>query len=595
MKCSNCNHTWNLFDTDEENFDFCPQCEKKFIAKYQNFDSVSEGLAYCLRVGGKEMLRNKAKMNSYISDLMGNSFPDRNLIKNAVDSGIGSVLLDADNKSQQEKQAAAAQAAGQLVREFSTAQKKAEEVVFYFTEALQWENVLTPAGNPVSENSQNADVENSCGNVSIANDNKSDAQNMNAAIQQDLQGTGNASLQGDYPAVNAELADDNQTGTEVVQGNAAVVKKKSPVKWIILLIILLLLAIGILVLMYMNKQEETPVLVAEVSDTETEAELLTEAPTESETEAETETETEPATAVPTEPETEPETSAAEVNELTVTNLCTIADYDDFKHSYLCYDPVNQRIYFHDGRNKISYYDMQNQTTNVALDTTEQNILLHDFAVNPYNGKLYVMLEDGIYDAEADKLIYDNISYGYEYGFTFLSENELVYGSVKISLDTGEKLVSGKYPLYDNRDMNYYVPFKHDGEYYYFVYSYSFDSYVFKVPDILTSDGSYSDGFKFEDNDNKIKTFCTDLNELYYMTQDNSIYQYDFNKSTEDSGFLNKNDSDILIIDGNEIQNAKSGYVSTEIVDLIKVDDSFVLFDEHDKSIKMISNFSAPQE
>ncbi|MCI7803707.1 MAG: hypothetical protein MR503_01335, partial [Oscillospiraceae bacterium] len=174
-------------------------------------------------------------------------------------------------------------------------------------------------------------------------------------------------------------------------------------------------------------------------------------------------------------------------------------------------------------------------------------------------------------------------------------NELVYGSVKISLDTGEKLVSGKYPLYDNRDMNYYVPFKHDGEYYYFVYSYSFDSYVFKVPDILTSDGSYSDGFKFEDNDNKIKTFCTDLNELYYMTQDNSIYQYDFNKSTEDSGFLNKNNSDILIIDGNEIQNAKSGYVSTEIVDLIKVDDSFVLFDEHDKSIKMISNFSAPQE
>ncbi len=82
MKCSKCNKTWSLFDEKLSDKQHCPHCkEKKFISKFQYFDSVSEGIAYCLEMGGKEILKNKSKMNAYINDLMGNDFPDHNLVK----------------------------------------------------------------------------------------------------------------------------------------------------------------------------------------------------------------------------------------------------------------------------------------------------------------------------------------------------------------------------------------------------------------------------------------------------------------------------------------------------------------------------------
>ena len=138
MKCSKCNKTWSLFDEKLSDKQHCPHCKEKFISKFQYFDSVSEGIAYCLEMGGKEILKNKSKMNAYINDLMGNDFPDHNLVKNAIDSDIGSILIDADEKDEKAKQAAVQQAIGRLIREFSTEKKKAEEVVTYFTDALQW-------------------------------------------------------------------------------------------------------------------------------------------------------------------------------------------------------------------------------------------------------------------------------------------------------------------------------------------------------------------------------------------------------------------------------------------------------------------------
>ena len=80
-----------------------PIAKKKFISKFQYFDSVSEGIAYCLEMGGKEILKNKSKMNAYINDLMGNDFPDHNLVKNAIDSDIGSILIDADEKGRKKQ------------------------------------------------------------------------------------------------------------------------------------------------------------------------------------------------------------------------------------------------------------------------------------------------------------------------------------------------------------------------------------------------------------------------------------------------------------------------------------------------------------
>ena len=163
MKCSKCNKTWSLFDEKLSDKQHCPHCKEKFISKFQYFDSVSEGIAYCLEMGGKEILKNKSKMNAYINDLMGNDFPDHNLVKNAIDSDIGSILIDADEKDEKAKQAAVQQAIGRLIREFSTEKKKAEEVVTYFTNALQWKlpaataektGAVNAAANPAARRSE---------------------------------------------------------------------------------------------------------------------------------------------------------------------------------------------------------------------------------------------------------------------------------------------------------------------------------------------------------------------------------------------------------------------------------------------------------
>lgn len=600
MKCSNCNFSWSLFDAENQNFDNCPKCQKKFIAKFQNYDSISEGIGYCLKIGSKDMLKYKAKMNSYISDLMGNSFPDRNLIKNAVESGIGSILLDADTKSQQEKQAAISQAVGQMVREFSTDQRKAEEVVSYFTEALGWKNVKTTTGNSALKFEQNINVRNRSKNASFVHTGSNDIRNANAVLQQYSQASGNFSPQGNPTVFHASFTDDAQTKTAVILENAIVVKKKTPLKWMIPLILFFLLAISVIMFLLLYKPEETPV-IAEVLGTVTETVTETELTTEIQTDPTTESETEVGTLAKTDASTTTATttfttviSTEEIEEdtLTIKNLCSVLGYKEDAKPEICYDPFNQRLYFKDGNYKISYYSLENETTGDIIDTANAEIYLCDFSVNPYNGKLYVMLYDGLYDVESDRIVTERVDYNSNSHFTFISENELVYGDKKISLDTGEIVISGIRPLSGNRDIKYNAPFMDNGECYYFLYGYPFTSYIVKSPQILTPDGSYSNKIEFED---EYKAFFVDSNALYYMTQDNSIYRFNPDNAGNSAGYLNKNNPDILIFDGNEMQSVKSGYISNGVIDFVKVNDTcFIFFDAFDKTAKMVSYSSATQ-
>lgn len=658
MKCSKCNKTWSLFDEKLSDKQHCPHCKEKFISKFQYFDSASEGIAYCLEMGGKEILKNKSKMNAYINDLMGNDFPDHNLVKNAIDSDIGSILIDADEKDEKAKQAAAQQAIGRLIREFSTEKKKAEEVVTYFTDALQWKlpaaaaektgavnaaaipaapKPAAKAAAPPTQKQQPAVSNASQTSPNPAGQNATfspaatpgTAMPPNAAIagqpnpaanpngQNPRQQAPNATFQGAQPypvppvpngqaypngtiaPKNANGALQNNPNGTLNPENAAVKKKKkSPLGCLIAILILLLLLAGLVIWYLMSHKNEpeqtvsTPAIVAEVEES-------SEASTEPETESKEET-TEKAT------ETECTTEATEeqTTEKTAGNTATygvksLAHFNTHDGTYkIQYNPVNNRIYYMQDEAKIMYYDLNTNKTETAVDLSESDYrdAFKTYGVNPYTGKLYLNVQNeniGIYDVEADKSVcYIEESYNVvsPTAFTFLSENEAFTNGYQFSLDTGDVLASGKVPYVGYPSFSY--PFLYNDEYYYLTaLSSSVDDKIsiVKTTQLLTSDGEYSEKIKTNIDENP---FFVDTDAVYYMTEDHSIYQVNLDYQESDTGALNKKSDenhDILIIDGKDIENSGTNYLSDNIVAFTKIDDStFAVLDGLDNSLKLVS-------
>ena len=509
MKCSKCNKTWNLFDEKLSDKQHCPHCKEKFISKFQYFDSVSEGIAYCLEMGGKKILKNKSKMNAYINDLMGNDFPDHNLVKNAIDSDIGSILIDADEKDEKAKQAAVQQAIGRLIREFSTEKKKAEEVVTYFTDALQWKlpaaaaektGAVNAAANPaapkpaakaaapptqkqqqVAPNASQTSPNPAGQNATFSPAAPGTAAPQNAAIagqpnpaanpngQNPRQQAPNATFQGaqPYPVPpvpngqaypNGTIAPQNANGAlqnnpngTLNPENAAVKKKKSPLGCLIAILILLLLLAGLVIWYLMSHKNEpeqtvsTPAIVAEVEES---SEASTELETESEEETtEKATETECTTEATEEQTTE--TATETTDNSTAYEVKSLAHYNKYDGKQkIQYDPVNNRIYYMQDKAQIMYYDLNTDQSETVLDLSEteyENYFLN-YGVNPFNGKVYADIGRlGLYDIEAKKVAVPTEYDSSDADLFFSSSDEVLYQNSIFSLSTGEQLSSGEVP------------------------------------------------------------------------------------------------------------------------------------------------------
>ena len=169
MKCPNCKKKITIIGKDKKSIESCPFCKNKLRPKYADFDSLSEGIGYTISVASinnADILKNKAKFSSYLEDILGNSYPEKNLIRSAVDSGIGNTLFAALNGSKKEKTAAVNAAVDQMVREYSTDRTKAYETICYFAEALGWDvkstmpqrTNMAPGSNAVISDSQNNTV-----------------------------------------------------------------------------------------------------------------------------------------------------------------------------------------------------------------------------------------------------------------------------------------------------------------------------------------------------------------------------------------------------------------------------------------------------
>lgn len=639
MKCSKCNKTWSLFDEKLSDKQHCPHCKEKFISKFQYFDSVSEGIAYCLEMGGKEILKNKSKMNAYINDLMGNDFPNHNLVKNAIDSDIGSILIDADEKDEKAKQAAVQQAIGRLIREFSTEKKKAEEVVTYFTDALQWKlpaataektGAVNAAANPAapkpaakaaapptqkqqpavsnaSQTSPNPAGQNATfspaatpgtatpPNAAIAGQ-PNPAANPNG--QNPRQQAPNATFQGAQPypvppvpngqaypngtiaPKNANGALQNNPNGTLNPENAAVKKKKkSPLGCLIAILILLLLLAGLVIWYLMSHKNEpeqtvsTPAIVAEVEES-------------SEASTELETESEEETTEATEEQTT-ETTTETTDNSTAYEVKSLAHYNKYDGKQkIQYDPVNNRIYYMQDKAQIMYYDLNTDQSETVLDLSEteyKNASL-DYGVNPFNGKVYADINNlGLYDIEAKKVAIPTEYDPSRADLFFPSSDEVLYQNSIFSLSTGEQLSSGEVP-YDGSTS---YPFLYNNEYYYLMTGTS-NYRIVKTTQLLTSNRTSS--VFMETNINENKPFFVDTDAVYYMTEDHSIYQVDLGYQESEEDVLNRDENhDILIVDGKDIENSSTNYLSDNIVAFTKIDDStFAVLDGLDNSLKLVS-------
>lgn len=647
MKCSKCNKTWSLFDSKLSDKKHCPYCKEKFISKFQYFNSVSEGIAYCLEMGGKEILKNKSKMNAYINDLMGNDFPDHNLVKNAIDSDIGSILIDADEKDEKAKQAAVQQAIGRLIREFSTEKKKAEEVVTYFTDALQWKlpaaaektgavnaaanpaapkpaaKAATPSTSQPTQKQQQAAPNASQTSPNPAGQNATfspvaaprTAASPNAAIagqpnpaanpsgQNPRPQTPNATFQGTQPYPvppvpngqaypNGTIAPQNANGAlqnnpngTLNPENAAVKKKKSPLGCLIAILILLLLLAGLVIwylMSHKNEPEQTVSTPAIVTEVEESSETPTELETESE-EATTETEH---TTEATEEQTTETTEKAADNNTAAYEVKSLAHYNKYDGKQkIQYDPVNNRIYYMQDKAQIMYYDLNTDQSETVLDLSEteyKNASL-DYGVNPFDGKMYADIQNlGLYDIEANKLVLPD-EYTVLAELFFPSSDEVLYQNSIFSLSTGEQLSSGEVPYASST----VYPFLYNNEYYYLMHLGWYYEIV-KTTQLLTSNGDYTEFM--ETNIDENKPFFVDTDAVYYMTEDHSIYQVDLGYQESEEDVLNRDENhDILIVDGKDIENSGTNYLSDNIVAFTKIDDStFAVLDGLDNSLKLVS-------
>ena len=645
MKCSKCNKTWSLFDKKLSDKQHCPHCKEKFISKFQYFDSVSEGIAYCLEMGGKEILKNKSKMNAYINDLMGNDFPDHNLVKNAIDSDIGSILIDADEKDEKAKQAAVQQAIGRLIREFSTEKKKAEEVVTYFTDALQWKlpaaaaektgavnataipaapKPAAKAAAPPTQKQQPAVSNASQTSPNPAGQNATfspaatpgTAMPPNAAIagqpnpaanpngQNPRQQAPNATFQGAQPypvppvpngqaypnrtiaPQNANGALQNNPNGTLNPENAAVKKKKkSPLGCLIAILILLLLLAGLVIWYLMSHKNEpeqtvsTPAIVAEVEES-------SEASTELETESEEETTEAEHTTETKEEQTTETTEKAADNNTAAYEVKSLAHYNKYDGKQkIQYDPVNNRIYYYMDKKEIAYYDLNTDQSETVLDLSEteyKNASL-DYGVNPFNGKVYADIQNlGLYDIDANKLVLPD-EYTVLAELFFPSSDEVLYQNRIFSLSTGEQLSSGEVPYASST----VYPFLYNNEYYYLMHLGWYYEIV-KTTQLLTSNGDYTEFM--ETNIDENKPFFVDTDAVYYMTEDHSIYQVNLSYQESEEDVLNRDENhDIMIIDGKDIENSGTNYLSDNIVAFTKIDDStFAVLDGLDNSLKLVS-------
>lgn len=619
MKCQKCNGSFKIIGVDKEHIGTCPKCGEKIIPSPNAFESISEAIYYCIQIGSKEpfdILNNKTKLNSYLEDTLGSSYPERNMIKAAIDSDIGATLFKAKGSSNGAQKEAFDEAVDQMRRSYGTEIGIAKKTIKYFTDAIGW-NIITEQPQktnetvrPVAPPSNNSAVK----PKAPTNNNVPPAQPQSTEQRQQYNNS--------YP----------------VQQPQKPAKKKGCLSFFLILTLILFAAIAFIFLklfLFKDKDEtsKTNTSVSQNTQISENESGITTSETEDNTEKTTEVGSEESskntekTSNTEKDTTQPTTTAKadETGKYTVRALSQYIDFESKNHNGMFwYDNFDV-----DTENNVMYYTLGDSIYKVDLDTGDSELYTQIEAYkenaymyliyNQFNHKMYSFLEgydrnnSYLFDISTNepeliltatqKNIYSNRNF-----ISFTSENTLCIipnssesKAYEINLvDQSEKkgYVSQKWNYayseeaawgdYDTYNFEKRIPiFKNDS--YYWLESTKESSAICYTMKSICNDEENCGKFigLFE---NTISHCVTD-NEAYIMTDDFSIYRIDVEKLLEnyDDGNSNSDYSYALelIIDGNDIKQTGINNISEPFGLRMTTDGRFVVFDKFDNTFKIV--------
>ncbi len=508
MKCLKCNHEWSIEGVEAEQLKECPKCHKPLVTKFESFESLSEALYYCITLRSKEpfdLIKNKARLNATMDDVLGSSYDGRNMIKNAVASNVGGTLYDAVNGTDSDKQRAFVRAVDQMIREYSTTKIKAEETVKYFTDALGW-NIKTTSEtssdvNSVSEESRGDSVQNAGISSAIGK-----TLSANAKIAATNNNSGNAGIVGEQTAayednavisggkasvpVNSPVPSNNAGMVQMPNviasdnGNVVITKKKKSHIGIILLIILLILAALAAYIYFtkirpsdevllnsvvsMNNENSTETVTIVTTDNEEDATTIETTIAETTTVETTATEATTVEATSTEA-TESATEFAYKVKNIMSGTSNLTIEESYNQKFAVNKEENSMYYISDDRSTLYKVNLDTMDStevfSVNKESDEGISEIYKLVSNPYDGNIYCIGKDRvtrsscIFNVNADSYVIINDNNNeliyYSDGCYFIDTNTLsvngisgVFSIVKLfDVNTGSQdTFTGKVPI-----------------------------------------------------------------------------------------------------------------------------------------------------
>lgn len=622
MKCHKCNESFKIIGVDNEHVGTCPKCGEKIIPTPNAFESISEAIYYCIQIGSKEpfdILNNKTKLNSYLEDTLGSSYPERNMIKAAIDSDIGATLFRAKGSSDGARKEAFDEAVDQMQRSYGTEIGIARKTVKYFTDAMGW-NIVTEQPQITNENisplSTSANSRTEKYPVTPTSNNSVSRQQVSA----------------NKNVPSAPTHSNVQNNNYTAQQPQKTEKKKGCLPFFLILTLIFLAAIAFIFLKVFlsndkgenetSKNNTSLSQNAEISENEG---VVTTDETEEPTEEATEeglTTTEKISTTDYDA-TQPTTTekSEETDKYTVRSLSQYIDYDNKNYYNLDYDSFDI-----DTENNVLYYALGDSIYTVNLDTGASELYTQIdtynestcymcVIYNQYNYKMYCVLIDTYYSktylfdiTTKDPELIFKIT-GTKGIYSFMSENTFsivnvysayVKGFEKNIIDQSEKsgyiLNNWVYHYTDiigtnnviGYSFNKILPvFKNDS--YYWLESNDRSSSICYTMKSISNDAENCGKFigKFENTISQ----CVTENEAYIMTDDFSIYRIDVEKLLEnyDDGNPNSDYSYALelVIDGKDIKQTGVNNISEPMGLKMTKDGRFVVFDNFDNTFKIV--------
>lgn len=609
MKCLKCNRSFKIIGIDKEHIGTCPKCGDKIIPSPNTFESISEAIYYCIQIGSKkpfDILNNKAKLNSYLEDTLGSSYPERNMIKAAIDSDIGATLFKARSSSNGAQKESFDEAVEQMRRSYGTETGIAKKTVKYFTDAIGW-NIITEQSQETKET-----IRPSAPPSNYPAIKPKDSANNNVPLAQ--------------PQDNGQRQQYNSNYS--VQQPQKTTKKKGCLRFLLILTLILVAAIAFIFLklfLFKDKNRNETLkadtsVVQNIQTSDNESSITT-SEAEDHTEETTEVSSEEISkntekTSNTENDTEQPTKTDETGKYTVRSLSQYIDFENINnYGKFFYDSFDV-----DTENNVLYYALGDSIYKVDLDTGDSELYTQIEAYeeseymyliyNQFNHKMYSFLDDfgyknsylfDISTNEPELILTPNINNEHSRNYiSFIDENKLcifpnssLITAYEINLVNqsqkkgyvSQYMTMNGYVLFDS---NIRIPIFKNDNYYWLEASEESSAICYTMKSICNDENNCGDFIGLFEN--TISQCVTD-NEAYIMTDDFSIYHIDVEKLSDNYDDENQN-SDYsyaldLVIDGKDIKQTGINNISEPFGLKMTTDGRFVVFDYFDNTFKIV--------